>query len=584
MGMHENDTTNRCNNLNQPFLKKIVISFLLGHEKESMCIECLIPDNFQKGVLKFLINYNLRTVKPAYVNAAKHLNSHSSGFLLEVALRDGIVSLSIEQKSRIILLDCSFFLQCQISRDSLIYLAGKSLDDGAVYKYATEPQDGSDDEEIQGYGFMHWREGSNAFLIGSLDNDLSMPRIVYDHKQGTIILKQHIREFRKIKETTFVARWGIFSCSLEQCYRLYFSHLNVQARHATPFIGFSRKYSPAILGNSLKFKEEIKTICNAYDFIQRQQNEATAQIYNLQNAEGRTPGRDMSDGVHVVYHFESGFSKIGDWESLKGLFKRPEMRTCLDMLKDKGIGLGMTYLPLLCEEDSDLFFDCQDWCLRDSNGSLIFTTLEHKRCYVLDLNNVEVRSFILQTLEFLVRDLGVDCLCLEGLNYAAYSARVSRSESLSVADLCILLKKGIPDEICRIASGLPLQYHALLKSIVRPALSRYEFREAHRGAHVNKGVNSHDNNDLQEQNCASLEHHSILDITNKYYCGVDSTVIRDSMINDKRRFFLKKRSLINMLPIQYRPAKSYFYDMDLVLSEKFCLNKELARVIAYMNV
>lgn len=117
---------------------------------------------------------------------------------------------------------------------------------------------------------------------------------------------------------------------------------------------------------------------------------------------------------------------------------------------------GLWVAPFLCERDSSLFEEHQDWLLRDETGELVQTGSHWSGGYALDTLNVDVRSYVLEVLQTMTREWGFDLLKIDFLYAACMIPHGGKNRGELMADAMRLLRMGAGESTLILGCGVPL--------------------------------------------------------------------------------------------------------------------------------
>ncbi len=127
---------------------------------------------------------------------------------------------------------------------------------------------------------------------------------------------------------------------------------------------------------------------------------------------------DSLDSRFDLFQIDDGFETfVGDWLDIdKNKFPNG-LNAVMNKIHDKNMLAGIWLAPFVCETNSKLFKEHNDWIKRNKDGSLVTSGGNWSSHYALDLEKTEVREYIKKCLEYYM-GLGFDYFKLDFI-YAA---------------------------------------------------------------------------------------------------------------------------------------------------------------------
>lgn len=289
--------------------------------------------------------------------------------------------------------------------------------------------------EQHGFTYATFRRDEGMVLVGSLDESHGFTFIRADANAGEVTLETETppREL-PAGERVVLGRYAICRGTLDECYDRWFELSGIQARPVKPLVGYTswyRHYGDITEEKLLGDLTEIDT-------------------------KGTPVVASIGKWAHRMFQIDDGYCKVGDWLDVnKDDFPRG-LAPLTDEVRERGFMPGLWVAPFLCERESRLFEERQDWLLRDEAGELVRTGPQWSGGYALDTLNIEVRSYVLEVLQTMTLEWGFDLLKVDFLFAACMVPHGGRNRGELMADAMQLLRAGVEDSTLILGCGVPL--------------------------------------------------------------------------------------------------------------------------------
>lgn len=157
-----------------------------------------------------------------------------------------------------------------------------------------------------------------------------------------------------------------------------------------------------------------------------------------------------------VFQIDDGWqTAVGDWLSVD-YAKFPEgMKKIADSIAEKDMIPGIWLAPFVCEENSELFKEHQNWLAKDENGGLIKGGSNWGGFYALDIYNPEVREYLRNVFNVIINQWGFRLLKLDFLYAACIESTSFRTRGMIMADAMKFLRS-ITQGAFILGCGVPL--------------------------------------------------------------------------------------------------------------------------------
>ena len=289
----------------------------------------------------------------------------------------------------------------------------------------------------QQHGFTYgtFRRGEGMVLVGSLDESHGFTLIRTNAAAGEVLLQTEC-PCRVVQpgERVMLGRYAITRGDEAQCYDRYFELAGITARPIKPIVGYTSWY--------------------------RHYGEITEEklLGDLSDMDAKATPIVASIGkwAHRMFQIDDGYCKVGDWLDVDEQDFPHGFAPLVARIWEQGFKPGLWLAPFVCEKDSRLFAEHQDWLLRDADGNLVPTGCQWSGGYALDTLNTEVRSYVLEVLQTMTQEWGFILLKADFLYAACMLPHGGKNRGELMADAMQLLRTGAGDDTLILGCGVPL--------------------------------------------------------------------------------------------------------------------------------
>ena len=304
-----------------------------------------------------------------------------------------------------------------------------ALDGGGDYRFTFYPNRRG---MMHGYTYATFRRGENLALVASLDESHGFTLIRTDAAKGTVTLETEApKRYLDAGERFVLCRYAIVGGDIETVYDRWFELSGIKARAVDPVIGYTSWYRHYGDISYEKLADDL---------------EGCAQ----QLAEIEAPG------LLKLFQIDDGYCKVGDWFDVDEEKFPNGMRPLVDRARELGLLPGLWVAPFVCEQDSRLAYEHEDWLMRDEKGLPVRTGCQWSGGLALDTRNPEVRSYVLDVMQTVSRDWGFGLLKLDFLFAACMIEHDGMNRGELMLDAIDLLRRGMGEECLMLACGVPL--------------------------------------------------------------------------------------------------------------------------------
>ncbi|MBQ9041744.1 MAG: alpha-galactosidase [Eggerthellaceae bacterium] len=285
--------------------------------------------------------------------------------------------------------------------------------------------------EQHGFTYGTFRRGEGMVLVGSLDESKGFTLIRTNARAGEALLETEppLRELQA-GERIVLGRYAITRGTEAQCYDRYFELSTWQARPVKPLVGYTSWY-------------------RHYGDIDEKKL--------MSDLAGMESCRCNREGVTELFQIDDGYCKVGDWLDVDKAKFPQGLAPLAERIREDGFLPGLWVAPFVCEKDSRLFVEHDEWLLRDEAGNPVPTGCQWSTGYALDTLNVEVRSYVLEVLQTMTQEWGFGLLKADFLYAACMFPHGGMNRGELMADAMQLLRTGTEDAGAFILGcGVPL--------------------------------------------------------------------------------------------------------------------------------
>ena len=296
-----------------------------------------------------------------------------------------------------------------------------------------------------GYTYATFRRGEGMVLLGSLDESAGFTKISIEAKSGRVILETECPQgVLEAGRPYTLGRYAITRGVLEDCYDRYFELAGISARARRKIVGYGSWY---------RHYGDIDETKLASDLAG--EVAALPPLLDEALAKAAAAGRDCEAPIKL-FQIDDGYCKVGDWLDLDAAKFPNGVAPLAQAARNVGFLPGLWIAPFVCEKDSRIFTEHEDWLLHDADGAPVPTGSHWTGGYALDTRNTEVRTYILEVLQTMVDEWGFGLLKADFLYAACMIPHDGMNRGQLMADAVDLLRRGAGDECLILGCGVPL--------------------------------------------------------------------------------------------------------------------------------
>ena len=306
------------------------------------------------------------------------------------------------------------------------------LDGGGDYRFIEYPNERG---RQHGFTYATFRRDDGLVLVGSLDESHGFTLIRTYAAKGRVSLETESPRRRiAVGERVELGRYAITRGTIERCYDRYFELAGTKARPIKPLVGYTSWYRH--YGDITEAK-------------------LLADLDGM-DTKGTPIVASIGKWAHRMFQIDDGYCKVGDWLDVDENDFPHGLGALIDPIREHGFTPGLWVAPFLCEKNSRLFKEHQDWLLRDDRGDMVSTGSQWSGGYALDTLNVDVRSYVLEVLNTMTSEWGFALLKADFLYAACMVPHGGRNRGELMADAMNLLRTGAGEDTLILGCGVPL--------------------------------------------------------------------------------------------------------------------------------
>lgn len=285
-------------------------------------------------------------------------------------------------------------------------------------KYASRAGD------FHGYTYGYIRRDERLHLIGSLSE-----------KNGFTIINT------RVKDNQIIIEKDCTGLHLEEAYQA-FDLIMMQGDETTVFDQYFKQ-----MGLKKPTTPHMSGWTSWYNYYQNINEELiTKNLDALSEAQKPIDIFQIDDGYQTF---------VGDWLDTDPLKFPQGMKSIANRIHDNGYKAGIWLAPFVCETNSKLFREKQEWLLRDAQGDLVLGGSNWSRFYALDLELPEVRAYLRQVFDVVFNQWGYDLVKLDFLYAACLIPRPHKTRGQLMCEAMQFLRDCAKDKLI-LACGVPL--------------------------------------------------------------------------------------------------------------------------------
>ena len=398
----------------------------------------------------------LKTLQFAYnadgelfsANTTKSL--HTDDVTLTVRTEGDVFSASVHALHEIRIERLRAVFECELGESDRIFLNGYQswtdsqehtihdklhgldhLPKGIIQKYAFNRYGDYDfvnydkrPGHLHGWSYGYVRTGPIFRFMGSLSEDCGFTLLRTDAHKQELIVEKDCRDLHLLGDFDGL-QLLLTEGNEKEVFDRYFELLGIRLRpEAKPIFGYTSWY---------------RHYQNISDEILLHDLEAMQQA-------GHTPD---------VFQIDDGYqTAVGDWLHIDP-HKFRDMAALAQKIRQAGMLPGLWLAPFAAESDSELCLLHRDWLVRDENGELLRGGSNWSGFYVLDLYNEQVRSYLREVFDTVIRKWGFGLVKLDFLYAVCLQPRPDKTRGRIMADAMDFLRECCGDAFI-LGCGVPL--------------------------------------------------------------------------------------------------------------------------------
>lgn len=276
---------------------------------------------------------------------------------------------------------------------------------------------------MHGWSYAYARNAAEYTLFSSLNEDSGFTCFTFNTHQNKITVK---------KDCDGLHLTGDYSMELfftrgteAEVFDAYFAALNIPKCTEKPVFGYTSWY---------RHYQNITEQKMLFDLGSVKEQKFPADVFQI------------DDGWQTA---------VGDWLRFAPLKFPHGMALLAQTIREAGITPGLWLAPFVCETDSEIFRSHNTWLVYDEDGEPVKAGSNWSGAYVLDIYNMQVRTYLREVLKTITQEWGFKLLKLDFLYAVCIQPRPDKTRGQIMADAIEFIRDCIGDAKI-LACGVPL--------------------------------------------------------------------------------------------------------------------------------
>lgn len=278
--------------------------------------------------------------------------------------------------------------------------------------------------QLHGFSYAYVRRGKEFTLFGSLAEESGFTVIRFDTAENTITLEKDCRGHHFTGEYT-AFDLVILRGEEKEVFDRWFALMGIPAPRGKRIYGYTSWY-------------------DRYEDISEQS--VSEDLAGFTSVERRPDVFQIDDGYEQA---------VGDWLLVDEEKFPSGMAAAAEKIRAAGMTPGLWLAPFAAEKESTLVKNHPDWLLRDDKGEPVVGGSNWSGFYALDIYNEEVRSYLREVFDTVIRRWGFTFVKLDFLYASCVIPRRDKTRAQVMYDGMRLLREVCGDAWI-LGCGVPL--------------------------------------------------------------------------------------------------------------------------------
>lgn len=303
--------------------------------------------------------------------------------------------------------------------------------------------------EMHGFGYGYLRQGYEVSLVGSLSEDTGLTVVRTSARRQMLTLEKEPPQVPLAAgERRELASFVVCRGTLAEATGAWLALAGIRRRPAPPLVGYSSWYRHYGNIDAGRLFEDLEGVA---DVLGTTSGDPTPAERELGVGAGRSLG-----GAVALFQVDDGWCRVGDWARPSEERFPQGMEAVASAVSARGLLPGLWLAPFLCETESRLFAEHQDWLLRDDEGRPYVSRMNWSGACALDTLNPEVRDYVRMVLRQACAGWGFRFLKLDFLFAACYEPHGGKNRGELMADALGLVREAVGEDVLLDFCGVPL--------------------------------------------------------------------------------------------------------------------------------
>ena len=302
-----------------------------------------------------------------------------------------------------------------------IKIIGEAYGDGMLYNYKNKSG------VLHSWTYTYVKQPKRKiFFIGSLKEDNGYTIFEHHGLDNKLFI---VKDCKGLKTEQDILLLDIFTAQSYEwhCFQNYFEAQQLKPIQAKPAIGWTSWYY---------YYTNISEKIIEDNLIAFAKNKIPIEIFQIDDGWQKAVG----DWLHFDKKFPNGLKQI------------------VDKIHQQNSKAGLWLAPLACEHNSFIVKEKPDWILKNEKGDFLkigFNPLWSYWFYALDIYNEEVRSYLKNVFDTVLKEWNFDLVKLDFLYGSALIARNGKSRGQIMHEAMQFLRECVGDKMI-LGCGVPL--------------------------------------------------------------------------------------------------------------------------------
>lgn len=291
------------------------------------------------------------------------------------------------------------------------------------YKFTTYTKDKG---VFHGFSYGYVRNNDEYELIGSLRESNGFTVLYYDMRSNKIIVQKDLDGI-ELEAADEYEIMNLFYAkgAYDEVFDSYFAALDIKPCAKTPITGYTSWYRHSADISETAILEDLDALSKL-------------------------------DKKLDIFQIDDGFqSNIGDWLMLDESKFPNGIKLIADKAHESGMKAGLWLAPFAATRKSKMYLEHQDWFIKDAKHNIPTVGMNWGGFMALDIYNLEVREYLKQVFDTVLKEWGFDMVKLDFLYCICCTPYNGKTRGEIMSDGIDFLRECVGDKLI-LGCGVPL--------------------------------------------------------------------------------------------------------------------------------